>query len=73
MFNIREMKEDPINYDILPNRFMNEPLSHAPAKGKLAFSSKKEFDEIIRLYYQYRGLDNSRRPFSKTIKSLNIS
>ncbi|MHA2366400.1 MAG: aldehyde ferredoxin oxidoreductase family protein [Candidatus Hodarchaeales archaeon] len=73
MFNIREMKEDPINYDVLPNRFMNEPLSHAPAEGKRAFSSKKEFDEILQIYYQYRGLDNSGRPMLITLKSLNIS
>ncbi|MHA2365206.1 MAG: aldehyde ferredoxin oxidoreductase family protein [Candidatus Hodarchaeales archaeon] len=73
LFNIREMSDDPVKYDVLPERFMNETLKHKPAIGCKAFTSKEEFGQILNLFYQFRGLDETGRPFPKTLSNLEIS
>jgi aldehyde:ferredoxin oxidoreductase len=47
----------PIDFDILPKRFMNEPLPSGRAKGSKAFISEEDYNKSLQLLYEKRGLD----------------
>lgn len=67
MCNIVDFDKSPIEYDTLPERFMNEMLNESKA-----FTSKEEFDSLIQKYYKIRGLDSNGNITTKTKKSLDL-
>ena len=53
--------------DILPERFVNEPIEDGPAKGQTSRA-----DEMLNDYYNIRGWDEEGRPGSKFLKTLEL-
>jgi len=73
MFNIREFGDkNPIEFDSLPKRFMEEPLPSGRAEGKTAFVNEEDFIESRRILYEKRGLDKDGRPKEEEMKKLEI-
>ena len=74
MFNIREFGDkNPIEFDVLPKRFMEEPLPSGRAEGKTAFINLDDFIKSRSLLYSKRGLDELGYPTKKELKRLGIS
>lgn len=62
-FNAREMAHlgrEPVEFDVLPRRFLDEPLQHEPAKGRTAFGGT-DYRTVLHLFYERRGLDKYGR------------
>jgi aldehyde:ferredoxin oxidoreductase len=61
-FNVREgiSKKD----DVLPKRFMEEPLSEGPSKGSVI--SQDELEKMLTEYYSLRGWDEQGVPIEKS-------
>ncbi|MHA1552420.1 MAG: aldehyde ferredoxin oxidoreductase family protein [Candidatus Heimdallarchaeaceae archaeon] len=73
LFNISQYEDEkPIDYDVLPKRFMNEPLPSGRAKGSKAFISEEDYKKSLQLLYEKRGLDEFGIPTEEEIKRLNI-
>ncbi|MCG3221233.1 MAG: aldehyde ferredoxin oxidoreductase C-terminal domain-containing protein, partial [Candidatus Heimdallarchaeota archaeon] len=73
LFNINQYEDEkPIDYDILPKRFMNEPLPSGRAKGSKAFISEEDYNKSLQLLYKKRGLDQSGIPTKGEIDRLEI-
>ena len=73
MFNIREFGDkDPIEFDNLPKRFMEEPLPSGRAEGKTAFVDEEDFIKSRRILYDKRGLDENGHPKIEELKRLDI-
>ncbi len=73
MFNNREYDDAPRRYDVLPHRFMNEPIPDGPTKGYTAFISHKDFEESLTEFYKRRGCDTDGRPTKITIQNLGLA
>ncbi|MCE7746781.1 MAG: hypothetical protein GPJ51_00160, partial [Candidatus Heimdallarchaeota archaeon] len=74
MFNIREFGDkDPIEFDNLPKRFMEEPLPSGRAEGKTAFVDDEDFIKSRALLYKKRGLDEKGYPTTEELKKLGLS
>ncbi|KJS22405.1 MAG: hypothetical protein VR72_06120 [Clostridiaceae bacterium BRH_c20a] len=56
--------------DILPERFMTEPIPEGPSEGM--YTPKEELDIMLDKYYQLRGWDANGVPLFETIKELNL-
>ncbi|NVM03257.1 MAG: aldehyde ferredoxin oxidoreductase family protein [Candidatus Helarchaeota archaeon] len=65
LFNIREgfSKKD----DILPKRFLTEPLKKGGSKGKVV-----KLDEMLSEYYTARGWDQDGTPLKTTLEKLGL-
>ncbi|MBY9001230.1 MAG: aldehyde ferredoxin oxidoreductase family protein [Candidatus Heimdallarchaeota archaeon] len=73
LFNISQYQDEkPIDYDVLPKRFMNEPLPSGRAKGSKAFISEDDYNKSLQLLYRKRGLDEFGVPEAEEIKKLGI-
>jgi len=68
LFNIREGFER--KDDVLPKRFMTEPLSSGPGKGRML--SKEDLDKLLDDYYRLRGWDSNGKPTPETLKRLEL-
>lgn len=68
LFNVREgiTRKD----DILPPRFMEEPLPDGVAKGQVI--TKKMLDEMLDEYYALRGWDKNGVPTKEKLKELGL-
>lgn len=68
LFNVREgmTRKD----DILPPRFMEEPLPDGVAKGQVI--TKKMLDEMLDEYYALRGWDKNGIPTKEKLKKLDL-
>ncbi len=68
LFNVREgiTRKD----DILPPRFMKEPLPEGVAKGQVI--TKKMLDEMLDEYYTLRGWDKNGIPTKEKLKKLDL-
>ncbi|MFX1581188.1 MAG: aldehyde ferredoxin oxidoreductase family protein [Promethearchaeota archaeon] len=73
MFNIREYDQPPRNYDVLPNRFMREPIPDGPTKGYTAFTSQQDFEESLTELYKRRGCTPDGEPTEQSLKALQLS
>ncbi len=74
LFNINQFDNyKPIDYDVLPNRFMNEPLPSGRAEGSKAFVSEEDFEKSLQLLYEKRGLDEYGVPTEQEIDKLDIN
>ena len=67
-FNIREGKDR--KDDILPGRFMEEPIPEGPSKGM--FTPKEELDMMLDEYYKIRGWDKNGIPTKEKLISLGL-
>ena len=73
LFNINQYEDEkPIDYDVLPKRFMNEPLPSGRAKGSKAFISEEDYKESLQLLYKKRGLDEYGTPKIAELERLGI-
>ncbi|MHA1419561.1 MAG: aldehyde ferredoxin oxidoreductase family protein [Candidatus Heimdallarchaeaceae archaeon] len=73
LFNINQYEDEkPIDYDVLPKRFMNEPLPSGRAKGSKAFISEEDYKKSLQLLYEKRGLDKYGIPRDEELKRLGI-
>ena len=73
LFNINQFDDyKPIEYDVLPHRFMNEPLPSGRAEGSKAFDNEEDFKKSLQLLYKKRGLDEVGIPKKDEIKRLKI-
>ncbi len=73
LFNINQHDNyRPIDYDVLPNRLMNEPLPSGRAEGSKAFDSEEDFKKSLQLVYKKRGLDEIGIPKKEEIEKLGI-
>ena len=73
LFNINQFDNyKPIEYDVLPPRFMNEPLPSGRAEGSKAFDTEEDFKKSLQLVYKKRGLDEHGIPTKKEIENLGI-
>lgn len=69
-FNIRH-RNGGRNEDILPHRFMNEPIPDGPAKGK--YMPKETLDKLLDEYYDARGWDKETGyPTKETLVRLGL-
>jgi aldehyde:ferredoxin oxidoreductase len=68
LFNVREgiTRKD----DILPPRFIEEPLPEGVAKGQVI--TKKTLDEMLDEYYALRGWDKNGIPTKEKLKKLDL-
>ena len=73
MFNIREYEESPRHYDILPPRFMNEPIPDGPTKGFTAFISQQDFEAALTELYKKRGCTAEGHPTKITLRELSLT
>ncbi|MHA2247550.1 MAG: 3-hexulose-6-phosphate synthase [Candidatus Hodarchaeales archaeon] len=65
LFNIREgLTKD---HDIIPPRFLNEPLPEGPARGHVV-----NIDNLLKEYYFVRGWDELGIPSDRKLEGLNI-
>lgn len=62
----------PIDFDILPKRFMNESLPSGRSKGSKAFISEEDYKKPLQLLYEKRGLDEYGIPREEELKRLGI-
>ncbi len=53
--------------DILPERFLNEPIKDGPAKGQTS-----RVDEMLNDYYSLRGWDEEGRPGAEILRTLEL-
>jgi aldehyde:ferredoxin oxidoreductase len=67
-FNVREGMDR--KDDILPERFMTEPIPEGPSAGM--YTPKEELDEMLDKYYELRGWDQNGVPLAETIRNLNL-
>ncbi len=73
LFNINQYEDEkPIDYDVLPKRFMNEPLPSGRAEGSKAFISEEDYKKSLQLLYKKRGLDEFGIPTKEEIERLEI-
>ncbi len=73
LFNIREYENKKAReYDILPPRFMVEPIPEGRAKGMKAFISEEDFNVSLSSLYSKRGLNEEGEPLKETLKLLEI-
>lgn len=69
-FNIREGIESR-ETDVLPKRFMEEPIPEGPSKGKVI--TREILDLLLDEYYEERGWDKvTGYPTKETLKRLNL-
>jgi aldehyde:ferredoxin oxidoreductase len=73
LFNNREYDDAPRQYDVLPYRFMNEPIPDGPTKGFTAFISSDDFEESLTELYKRRGCDPEGRPTNDAIQKLGLA
>ncbi len=74
MFNIREFGDkDPIEFDNLPKRFMEEPLPSGRAEGRTAFIDDEDFLKSRSLLYVKRGLDEKGYPTKEELDKLGLT
>ncbi len=73
LFNIREYDNPPREYDILPPRFMKEPVPDGPTKGYTAFINQQDFDESLTELYKRRGCDQDGRPTQEVLQKLGLT
>jgi aldehyde:ferredoxin oxidoreductase len=73
MFNIREFDDAPRKQDVLPYRFMNEPVPGGPTKGYTAFMSQQDFNDALTELYHRRGCDADGRPTKQVLHDLGLS
>ncbi len=68
VFNVRQgfTRKD----DILPERFMKEPLQDGPAKGHVISAS--DLDRLLDDYYGLRGWDEDGIPQRETLEGLGV-
>jgi len=73
LFNINQYEgKKPIEFDVLPKRFMQEPLPSGRAEGSKAFISEEDYNESLQSLYKKRGLDEFGVPTKDEIDKLNI-
>jgi aldehyde:ferredoxin oxidoreductase len=53
--------------DILPERFLKEPVPDGPAKGQIS-----KLDEMLKVYYNLRGWDGEGKALPETLKALEL-
>ncbi len=70
LFAIREIPDFGRKYDYPPARWMEEPATSGPSKGKLV--PKEDVDKLLDFYYEVRGWDKSGRPTPEKIKELGL-
>jgi aldehyde:ferredoxin oxidoreductase len=73
MFNIREYDDIPRNHDVLPARFMDEPVPDGPTKGYTAFISQQDFDDSLTELYARRGCNAEGFPTTRTLRDLELT
>ncbi len=73
MFNIREYKDTPRKYDLLPYRFMHDPVPDGPTKGYTSFTSPQDFEDSLTELYQRRGCDADGWPTEQALRNLNLT
>jgi aldehyde:ferredoxin oxidoreductase len=73
MFNIREYENPPRYYDVLPQRFMKEPVPDGPTKGYTAFTSPQDFEASLTELYKRRGCTLEGHPTKKTLQNLELN
>jgi aldehyde:ferredoxin oxidoreductase len=73
MFNIREYDEAPRNHDVLPKRFMSDPIPNGPTEGFTAFVNQQDFDDSLSELYRRRGCDADGRPTKQALQELELS
>jgi aldehyde:ferredoxin oxidoreductase len=68
VFNVRQgfTRKD----DLLPERFMKEPLQDGPAKGHVISAS--DLDRLLDDYYGLRGWDEDGIPERETLEGLGV-
>ena len=66
MFNLREGLTG--HDDLMPKRFLNEPLPDGAAKGQIF-----EENELLPQYYAVRGWDSNGAPTKEKLAQLNLS
>jgi aldehyde:ferredoxin oxidoreductase len=54
-------------HDILPERFLKEPVPDGPAKGQIS-----KLDEMLEEYYNLRGWNGEGRALPETLKTLEL-
>ena len=73
LFNINQYEDKkPIEFDVLPKRFMTEPLPSGRAEGSKAFINQEDYDNCLQYLYKKRGLDQSGIPTQEEIDRLEI-
>ena len=53
--------------DILPERFLKEPVPDGPAKGQIS-----KLDEMLKVYYNLRGWNGEGKALPETLKTLEL-
>ena len=54
-------------HDMLPERFLKEPIADGPAKGQVS-----KVDEMLPLYYELRGWSKNGEPLPETLAALEL-
>jgi aldehyde:ferredoxin oxidoreductase len=73
LFNINQYEgKKPIDFDVLPKRFMQEPLPSGRAEGSKAFISEEDYNKSLQSLYTKRGLDKFGIPTKEEIDRLEI-
>ncbi len=70
-FWIREYGHWKREYDYPPERWFNEPITRGPRSGSKI--DKNMFDEMLKLYYKYRGWSEDGIPRIETLKKLGLN
>lgn len=65
LFNMRAGLDH--TYDILPERFLKEPIPDGPAKGQVS-----KIEEMINEYYGLRGWTEEGEPHQQTLRGLEL-
>lgn len=73
MFNIREYNDSPRHHDVLPYRFMKEPVPDGPTKGYTAFINQQDFEDSLTELYARRGCDAEGHPTKATLRDLDLT
>jgi aldehyde:ferredoxin oxidoreductase len=64
-FNV--MMRSGYNDDVLPKRFLREPMPDGAAKGQVV-----ELEPMLKEYYDIRGLDENGKPKAEKLKELSL-
>lgn len=73
MFNVREFEPNkPREFDVLPHRFMEEPIPSGRAKGCKAFVDEHDFNKSLDTLYEKRGINQDGTPKDEEINRLEI-
>ena len=73
LFNVKQHDDyKPIDFDVLPYRFMNEPLPSGRAEGCKAFITEEDFKKSLQYFYSKRGLNQVGIPKNEIIEKVGI-